>query len=537
MNTIFSRAGTFFQELRRRRVFRVAVVYAGLAFIIFQVADFTFPALHVPEWFSSAMVIVLLVGFPIAVGLAWAFDITDKRVVRTPSLKTPPTPTPLTEPDPAKRAGPEAKPASSIAVLPFINMSADPENEYFCDGMAEELINALTKIKDLRVAARTSAFSFKGKELDIREVGLKLNVETVLEGSVRKADNRLRVTAQLVNVADGYHRWSERYDRELKDIFDIQDDITENIVRALQVMLSPKEKQALEKVPATDVKAYDVYLRGRKFFNQFHHKSLEFALQMFNRAIQLDPSYALAYAGIADCHSLFYMYWESTEKNLRKAEEASRKALELDPDLAEAHVARGLAVSLIKRYNEAEKAFETALQLNPRLFEGHYFYARTCLQQGKLEKAARLFEQACEVRPEDYQAPLFMGQVHNGLGQREKAEVAHRRTLEIIERHLELNPDDVRAVYLGAGAHIRLGDRDQGLEWASRALRMDPEDPTTHYNVACSYSLAGEVEKALDCLEKSVTGGMGQKEWIENDSDLDPLRSHPRFQKLMAQLK
>ena len=528
---------TFFQELRRRRVFRVAVVYAGLAFIIFQVADFTFPALHVPDWFSSAVVIVLLVGFPIAVGLAWAFDINDKRVVRTPSQKRTPKPAPLTEPDPTRQAVPEAKPPPSVVVLPFVNMSADPENEYFCDGMAEELINALTKIEDLRVVARSTAFSFKGKELDIREVGRKLNVATVLEGSVRKADNRLRVTAQLINVADGYHLWSERYDRELKDVFDIQDNITENIVQALRVMLSPKEKRALEKVPTIDVEAYDFYLRGRKFFYENRRKSLAFARQMFTRAIQIDSSYALAHAGIADCCSWLYMYFESTQANLREAEEASLKALELDPDLAEAHVAHGLAISLSKRYDEAEKEFETAIELNPKLFEAHYFYARTCLVQGKLETAAQLFEDACAVRPEDYQAPLFMGQAYNGLGQREKAEVAHRRTLEIIERHLELNPDDVRAVYLGAAAHIRLGEQERGLEWANRALAMDPEDPAVLYNISCDYSLANRVEEAIDCLEKALKAGMAQKEWIENDSDLDPLRSNPRFQALLEQMK
>jgi len=403
--------------------------------------------------------------------------------------------------------------------------------------MAEELINALTKIEDLRVVARSTAFSFKGKELDLREVGRKLNVETVLEGSVRKADNRLRVTAQLINVADGYHRWSERYDRELKDVFAIQDEIAESIVRALRVMLSEKEKRALEKVPTIDVEAYDYYLRGRKFFYEDRRKSLEFARQMFTRAIQIDSSYALAYAGIADCCSWLYMYFESTQANLREAEEASLKALELDPDLAEAHVAHGLAVSLSKRYDEAEKEFDTAIQLNPRLFEVQYFYARTCFVQGKLEKAALLFEEAYKVRPEDYQAPVFLGQTYNGLGLKEKEEAAYRRGLENALKHLDLNPDDVRAIYLGSVALIRLGEQKQGLEWASRALAMDPEDPTVLYNIACNYSLASRVEEAIDCLEKAVKAGMAQKEWIENDSDLDALRKHPRFQELLAKMK
>lgn len=425
----------------------------------------------------------------------------------------------------------------SIAVLPFVNMSPDPENEYFSDGLAEEVINALTKIKDLRVSSRTSTFSFKGKLQDIREVGKTLNVETVLEGSVRKADNRLRVIAQLINVADGYHLWSERYDRELKDVFEIQDDITENIVQALQVVLSPKEKRALEKVPTPEVEAYDFYLRGRKFFHQFRRKSFEFALQMFDRAIQIDPSYALAHAGIADCHSYLYMYWESSQGNLRKAEEASQKALQLDPQLAEAHVARGLAVSMSTRYKEAETEFETALQLNPKLFEAYFFYGRTCAGKGKLEKAAELLEKAYEVNPADYKASALLAQTYTGLGQETKAQAARQRTIEIIERHLTLNPDDTQARCLGAGHLIKLGQRERGLEWAQRALEMDPEDPAVLYNVACAYSLAGEIEKTFDCLERAGLPGYASKEWkewIEHDSDLDPIRTHPRYKALLA---
>ena len=537
-----SRIGTFLSELRRRRVFRVAAVYAGVTFVIIQIIDGAFPAMHIPDWVGSLVVTLLLLGFPIAVGLAWAFDITDKGVVRTPAMEGPPTPItaagPAPEISPAiGQDAPAATPASSIAVLPFMDMSEKQDQEYFCDGMAEELIDALTRIKDLRVSARTSAFSFKGQQQDIREIGNKLNVATVLEGSVRKAGNRLRISAQLINVADGYHLWSEKYDRELKDVFAIQDEIAGNIVRALRVMLSEREKRALEKVPTTDVEAYDFYLRGRKFFYEFRRKSIGFALQMFTRATQTDPNYALAYAGVADCYSFLYMYWESTDENLLQAEEASWKALELDPDLAEAHVAHGLALSLSKRYEDAEKEFETAIRLNSRLFEAHYFYARTCLVQGKLESAAQLFKTACAVRPEDYQAPLLLAGVYNGLGLENKAELAYRQGLEIVKRLLELNPDDARALYLAAAALIRLGERDQGLEWARRALAIDPEDPAILYNVACNYSLSGEIEEAIDCLEKARRAGYASKEWVENDSDLDPLRSHPRFQALLAKMK
>ena len=295
--------------------------------------------------------------------------------------------------------------AKSIAVLPFVNMSADPENEYFTDGIAEEIINALTKIQALRVASRTSAFAFKGKREDIGEIGRKLKVATVLEGSVRKAGNRLRVMAQLVNVVDGYHLWSERYDRELQDVFAIQDEIAENIVRALRVVLSEDEKRAIEEVPTADVQAYDYYLRGRQFLHQFRRTGIQFARRMFERAMGLDPNYVRAYAGAADCCSFLYMYWDASKANLEGADSYSRKALELGPEVAEAHASRGLALSLSKRYAEADLEFETAIRLNPKLFEAHYLFGRASFQQGKYPDAVQHYEEASRVRPEDYQAP------------------------------------------------------------------------------------------------------------------------------------
>jgi serine/threonine protein kinase/tetratricopeptide (TPR) repeat protein len=439
---------------------------------------------------------------------------------------------------PCETPRPQAAPplAPSVAVLPFRNMSPDPENEYFSDGLAEELINALTKVEGLRVASRTSAFAFKNKNEDVRRIGEQLNVRTVLEGSVRKAGNRLRISAQLVNVADGYHLWSETYNRELADVFAIQDEIAGNIVKALQVILGDRKKSVTERVPTTDVKAYEYYLRGRQFFHQFRRQGFEFAQQMFARAIAADPGYALAHAGVADCHSLLYTYWDPNPDNLKQADDASRQALELNPDLAEAHVARGLAVALKKEFAEAEREYEAALRLDPSLFAAHYFYGRACLAQGKLAEAARLFEQACRLRPDDYQAATHLIAIYTGLGRPADADAACRRAAETVQKHLELHPDDARAVYLGAVVWCRLGEPARGLEWAGRALAMDPEEPLTLYNVACVYALLGETDRALGCLENAVKRGFSHRAWIENDSDLESLRAQPRYQALLQAL-
>ena len=423
--------------------------------------------------------------------------------------------------------------AKSIAVLPFSNMSADAENEYFTDGMAEEIINALSKIQTLRVTSRTASFAFRGKSEDIAEIGQKLKVSTFLEGSVRRMGNRIRVTAQLVNVADGYQLWSERYDREMEDIFAIQDDISQAIVKALRVILTEDEKKAIEKTRKVNVEAYDYYLRGRQFIHQHSRKDLETARKMFRRAIEIDPDYALAHAGLADCSSILYMKVDARESNLTQGDAASRKALELDPDLAEAHVARGLAVSLRKQFDEAEREFETAMKLDPKLFEAAYYFARARISQGRFAEAAKLFERACVLRPEDYQAPSFLAQAYMSLAMPAECEAAYRRTVRLVEDRLELVPDDARACVLGAAACAILGDVNRAVELSRHALAIDPDDPMLLYNVACTYAQLNNANDALDCLESAVDKGYGHKEWIEHDTDFDSIRETPRFKAIL----
>ena len=426
--------------------------------------------------------------------------------------------------------------AKSIAVLPFVNMSPDAENEYFCEGMAEEIINALTKIQALRVTSRSTAFAFKGQNQDIRKVGEQLGVGTVLEGSVRKAGKRLRITAQLINVADRSNLWSERYDRDLEDVFAIQDEISQNIVRALRVVLSEEEKRAIQQAPTTDVEAYEYYLRGRQFFHQCRRKAIQFARRMFERAMEIDPEYPLPYAGAADCCSFLYMYWDASRANLDGADAYSRKALELAPDLAEAHASRGLAVSLKRRYEEASREFEAAIRLNPKLYEAHYFYGRASFQQGNHEEAVRHYQEAIRVRPEEYQTALLLEGPFTKLGRFDEAQATLRAGIVSAERHLELNPEDVRALSLGAAALMQVGERERSLEWAARGLELDSEDSMLVYNVACVYALGGDSEKALDCLERAIESGLGHRDWVDNDPDLDSLRGNVRFQSLVKKL-
>ena len=438
------------------------------------------------------------------------------------------------EPKPSIQA--LATPDKSIAVLAFVNMSNDPENEFFSDGIAEEIINALTKVKALRVASRTSSFGFKGKSDDIGEVGRKLKVHTVLEGSVRKAGNRLRVTAQLIDVANGYHLWSERYDRQLEDVFQIQDEIAGNIVHALRLVLGEDEKRALEKPRTENVQAYEYYLRGRQIQHQMRRSALQYARRMFDRAIEIEPNFARAHAGIADCCSFLYMYWDSSKANLEAADASSTRALGVDPASAEAHTSRGVALTLRKDFEGARREFDTSLALNPKLFEAHYFYARACLTEGKFEEALSRYRNAWQVRPEDYQAMLLSMDALAKLGRQDEVMEAARRGIQLADAHLELNPDDARAWYLSAAALIRLGRTDEALERSRRAFAVDPDDPAVLYNVACNYSLAGFRNEAINHLQKALQNGFGHREWLENDAALDPIRDDPHFQALLRKM-
>lgn len=417
----------------------------------------------------------------------------------------------------------------SIAVLPFSNMSADPENEFFADGIAEEIINALTKIQTLDVVSRGSAFAFKQRNEDVSEIGKKLNVHTVLEGSVRKAGNRLRITAQLIDVATRNYLWSERYDREMADVFEIQDEISTNIVNALKLVLTPHEEAAIKKVPTQSVRAYEYYLRGRQLFHQRRGVTLDAAEDMYRRAIALDPNYALAYAGLADCSVFRAQDQGGGEEAIAQADAASKRALELDPHSAEAHSARGLTLGHQHKFDEASAEFEEAMRLDPTFYEAPYFFGRLLQSNGKLEEAAKMYERAVSIRPDEYQTLSYLAMAFQSIGDVERTTAASERMVKAAERAIALNPGDARALYLGAINLERLGQHERAEDWAARALRLDPSHPVMLYNLACFHSVAGRVDIAIDMVERALDVGFLHKEWYLTDSDLANIRDLPRF--------
>jgi adenylate cyclase len=302
-------------------------------------------------------------------------------------------------------------------------------------------------------------------------------------------------------------------------------------------VLTEDERRAMEITPAADVRAYDYYLRGRELVSLHRRTAYQHAIDMFARAIEIDPSYARAYAGMADCHALLYHYLEASQTNLQKADEMSRKALELDPNSPEAHASRGHALSLARRFAEAREEFETAIRLAPTLFESHYLYGRACWAEGLMEEAGRHFEVASRVRQEDYQAPALLASVYDSLGQRDKGDEARRHTVRVTRRQLELYPTDVRALYLGAAALLQLGEKEEAKRWAGEALENGSDDPAVYYNLACFYAIDGDVDQSMECLEKAVDYGFAHREWLENDVELKVLHGLPRYRALVEGMR
>jgi adenylate cyclase len=423
----------------------------------------------------------------------------------------------------------------SVAVLPFADLSAEGDQEYFCDGVAEEILNALAKVGGLHVPARTSCFAFRGTSVDARAIGERLGVEAFLEGSIRKARNRVRIIVQLVDARHGYHLWSERFDRELEDIFAIQDEIAHSVITGLGLSLTSREERRLLTSSTENVQAYEFYLRGRKLFQKWTRQNIEFARQMFERAIKLDPDFAGAWAGLATAHVHLFS-WKGCEPDLQKARDASMRALALDPELAEAHVAAGQGLSMDQRYAEAAAEFERAIELDPALFDAYYYYARYCFKAGDLENALQLFRRAQSVRPEDYQSCALISLVLRQLGHRDEARGADQIALASVTRHLDLNPDDARAYSLGAGVLGRLGHVERAKQWSEQALSLASDDDAVIYNAACALAVLGEIDRALDALELAIDAGLTGGDWVPRDPDWERLRDHPRFQALAKRL-
>lgn len=532
------RVGKLLDELRRRKVIRVAIAYGVTAWVVVHVAETVYEPMLLPAWSVTLVAVLAILGFPMAVTLAWALGSAPTDAHHNPvapEASASPSPAPAAEARATEQ--PASPPEASVAVLPFADMSQERDQGYLCDGIAEEILNGLVHIRGLKVAARTSSFQFRGFAGNIGQIARELQVAAVLEGSVRKSGNRLRINAQLIATKDGFNLWSDSYDVVAADVFAVQEKIAASIASALRVTLDAEDRLRMQRGQTRSLEAYDHYLRGLSYFHAFSWRTMEYARQMFLRAIEIDPGFGRAWAGLAYAAGYIYLYRQPDDKYRQEALDASARALACC-DTAEGHTARGVALGLTKDYAAADLEFRKALEADPDQYEALWLYGRLAHERGDFRRAAELWQRATTVNGEDYQAALLLPQVFMAMGQPARAREWQQRGLKRALRHLDLYPDDVRALYLSAVTHAALGQHEQARKAAARALQLEPDDGIVLYNLACMHVALHEPGPAVALLERGATTlGRINPAWLEHDSTLAPLKGTPRFEALLARLR
>ncbi len=445
----------------------------------------------------------------------------------------------------ARRGGPAAAAAPapaapvssrvSICVLPFSNMSGDAEQEYFSDGISEDIMTDLSKVSSLNVVSRNTAFGFKGKNVDIGHIAKQLKVHYVLEGSVRKAAGRVRITAQLIEAAKDSHIWAERYDRELSDIFALQDEISQAIVKALKLKLMPEEKKAIEQRGTSNLEAYNLYLMARQFSvtgNYGNVRRCEAIIRLCRSATEIDPTYATAWALMAVAQAALKFYFNGPgDGGLAAAE----RALALDANLAEAHAAKARVLTTEGRYDEAFAEIEAALRLDPESFEVNSAAARLCFTQKRLPEAIKYYEKAAALMETDFSSVSLLMTCYKAIGDDARMREAARRCLTRAERITTQEPDNGLALGYVVVSLCTLGEGERAKDLAKRAMLLDPDNLTMRYNFGCGFAQIGEFEAALELLGPVFERDAAETiNWAKVDPDLNPVRGDPRFSAMMA---
>ena len=550
----------FFSELKRRRVIRVAVVYVIVGWGVVQFAETVFEPLQLPEWSVTLVILLVLLGFPISVVLAWAFDITDRGVERTRRVTA--RDGAATEAQTGSPAGADstALQPNSVAALPFMNLSGDPAQDYISDGVTEELINAMSRLRVLRVAARTSSFAFRHTQLDAREIGRKLGVASLIEGSVRFVDDRLRLSVQLVSTSDGWTIWSETYDREMRDVFVVQREIAHEIASRLGAA-QRIEAPAPPRVETHDADAFKLYLKGRFFWNKRTPDDLRRAIAHFDRALELAPDFALAHAGVADAYAILLDYGLiSTADGLERVRRGAEEALRLDPSLAEAFTSLALARQMEWQWREAEQSFVRSIELRPDYPVARQRFALFLAWTGRSEQAATQIDEALRIDPLSAVITATTGWVSYYARQYDRAEEQLVRALELdprlptarVARGLvalqQDRPADAvvehqRALDDSGGSApmrallvvslARSGEMDAarshlGIMQQAAATRF-----VSPYYLAIAHLGLGELDAALDRLDQARDERAAQLIYLRAEPLVDPLRNQPRFRRLL----
>lgn len=421
----------------------------------------------------------------------------------------------------------------ALAVLPFDNISPDQETDYFSDGLTEELIARLSLVSEIELVSRWASMQHKGAKQDIRAIGHELGARYIVGGSVRRFRDSVRVTVQLVDVETNRQVWGNTYKGKLDDIFDIQEQVAKQIVEALKLQLSFSEKLSLTKRQTVNAQAYDFYLRGQDYLYRLTKRGTEYAIQLFEKAIELDPRYAAAYAGCSCAYGQMYQWFSRAEHYRDKAQELSFKALMYDNNLPEAYTAMGLSYFIWGKFDEAAESGRKAIELDPDDFIAYWTLGRIHYSTGKLEEALELFRRVIDIQPSFYVAYNDLKQTLLRLGRDDEAEAAYRRVLELMPNYLLRNPDDSRARMFYAITLCDAGQPEDAIREGTAAIDSSPGDSVMLYNGACLYARLGDASRAVATLRQAVASGVVNYGWMKQDPDLDTIRDHPEFIEMM----
>jgi TolB-like protein/tetratricopeptide (TPR) repeat protein len=587
-----SSKASFFSELKRRNVYKVAVAYAVVGWLIAQIATQIFPFLEIPNWVVRLVIVLIAIGFPIALVIAWAFEATPEGIKRTEVADTMPTVAGQKKhvwiyvvvigaaisvalfflgrytagngtPRQSEMATVSAK---SIAVLPFDNLSRDPDNAFFAEGVQDEILTRLAKVADLKVIARTSTQKFKSAPTDLREVAKQLDVTNILEGSVQKANDQVRVNVQLINALTNAHLWAEIYDRKLTDIFAVESDIAKTIADQLQAKLTGSEKQMMAAQPTTDTTAYELYHKGRSLWGKRTGDNIPKAIAFFEQAIARDPNYALAYAGLASAYILSPFYTGADRREAgSKAKEAALKALRLDPNLAEAHAALGKVLFFSEiDLAGATREYKRAIELKPNDADAHHWFSNDSLAAlGQFDEAIAEGKRSVELDPLSIVINADLGETFFYARRFDESVAQLRKTLEIdptsfyahynlgialqakgdlsgaiteYEKAKQLSDNPAVATFW-AQAKAHAGDKDAARRMLSELDQISQHREVVGYLRALLYLSLNNKDEALRWLEQGYEERDGSNIcWINVDPLLDSLHGDPRFEALVQKV-
>ncbi len=422
----------------------------------------------------------------------------------------------------------------ALAVLPFDNISPDAETDYFSNGLTEELIARLSIVSEIELISRWASMQLKDRKQDSRAIGSELGARYIVGGSVRRFQDSMRITVQLVDVATNRQIWGNTYKGKLDDIFDIQEQVAQQIVEALKLKLSFSEKLSLTKRQTVNAQAYDLYLRGQDYLYRLTKRSVDRAIQLFEKAIELDPRYAAAYAGCSSAYGQMYWLFAREAKYRDRAQELSFKALMYDNNLAEAYTAMGLSYFISGKLEEASASSRKAIELDPDDFIAHWTLGRIHFTSGEFEQAHALYRRVIELKPSFLSAYADLQMTCLRLGRQDDADLTRSQLLERLPNHLLQNPDDARARVIHAIKLAEIDRKDEALQEGTQALELSPGDPVMLYNITCLYSQLAEPQRAVDTLRQAIAAGYANFAWIRQDPDINSLRERADFQALVA---